>query len=416
MKAIRTAMAAIALLAGASMAQAQCVGDCNDNGTVAVNELVLGVNIALDREELSACDSFDSNNSQSVEVNELVTGVNNLLRGCGPTPTATTPGSGPTLTPTPTEPTTGNTPTPTVTGGTGGSAACTFGTADSSLRLCFLGTCVAPLGVSGALEVQCGGAGSGQGGGDRNCECIFGSFDPVFISSVGYACVEEPEGTTCPAGTQDCGGTESVNVDLIVDTDVGTCSGNADCAAKCDTYCAGLNPVKTRFSSGCESFCQSGTRVDQPCECDVLGGATCAGGSTTDCPAGSCEGKDNETDIDCHCQCVDEAFGANTAAGALRCRLPTAIRVEAALPCDNAGVLVRLPPLCAPFTSGEASGILEKLNETQDPLEFDSLIGNSTTCAAIDGGDASDLTLVANLGFFDSTIGDIISQLTINCQ
>lgn len=63
-----------------------CVGDCNANGTVAVNELVLGVNIALDRAELSACEVFDPNDSGGVEVNELVTGVNNALRGC-PTPT-----------------------------------------------------------------------------------------------------------------------------------------------------------------------------------------------------------------------------------------------------------------------------------------------------------------------------------------
>lgn len=59
-----------------------CVGDCNDDQGVMVNELVTGVNIALDRAALSTCMTFDGNASLHVEVNELVTGVNNLLRGC----------------------------------------------------------------------------------------------------------------------------------------------------------------------------------------------------------------------------------------------------------------------------------------------------------------------------------------------
>lgn len=62
--------------------QGRCVGDCDSSGRVQVNELVTGVNIALDRAELAACPQFDTNASSSVEVNELVLGVNSLLRGC----------------------------------------------------------------------------------------------------------------------------------------------------------------------------------------------------------------------------------------------------------------------------------------------------------------------------------------------
>lgn len=59
-----------------------CVGDCDGRGGVVVNELVLGVNIALSRQPLSMCPSFDPNDSGSVSVDELVRGVNNALRGC----------------------------------------------------------------------------------------------------------------------------------------------------------------------------------------------------------------------------------------------------------------------------------------------------------------------------------------------
>lgn len=59
-----------------------CVGDCNGNGTVAINELIVGVNIALGRQRVSACRAFDSNQSQSVTINELVRAVGNALSGC----------------------------------------------------------------------------------------------------------------------------------------------------------------------------------------------------------------------------------------------------------------------------------------------------------------------------------------------
>jgi hypothetical protein len=49
---------------------------------VAINELVLGVNIALERAALIECPVFDQNDSQRVEVNELVSAVNSALSGC----------------------------------------------------------------------------------------------------------------------------------------------------------------------------------------------------------------------------------------------------------------------------------------------------------------------------------------------
>ncbi len=59
-----------------------CVGDCDGNGEVAVNELVTGVNIALGSLPLSSCGAFDSNGDEDVAVNELLQGVNAALNGC----------------------------------------------------------------------------------------------------------------------------------------------------------------------------------------------------------------------------------------------------------------------------------------------------------------------------------------------
>jgi hypothetical protein len=59
-----------------------CTGDCSGDAMVAVNELVLGVGIALDRTPLSQCIVFDEGADGNVAVNELVQAVAFALRGC----------------------------------------------------------------------------------------------------------------------------------------------------------------------------------------------------------------------------------------------------------------------------------------------------------------------------------------------
>ena len=64
---------ALGALLASPPAQAQsCVGDCNDDGMVAINELIIGVNIALDSQPVSACPSFDVNDDGMVTINELI--------------------------------------------------------------------------------------------------------------------------------------------------------------------------------------------------------------------------------------------------------------------------------------------------------------------------------------------------------
>jgi hypothetical protein len=60
----------------------ECPGDCDANRTVAVNELVHAVNIALDSAEIDACSSADRDRDMRIRVDELVTAVRNALAGC----------------------------------------------------------------------------------------------------------------------------------------------------------------------------------------------------------------------------------------------------------------------------------------------------------------------------------------------
>ena len=61
---------------------APCIGDCDADGMVAINELVLGVNMALDLQPVTACPAFQ-NAQAMVDIAQLVTGVKNALNGCG---------------------------------------------------------------------------------------------------------------------------------------------------------------------------------------------------------------------------------------------------------------------------------------------------------------------------------------------
>ena len=70
----RATVGALVLIGGLSLqlpalrtparAAASCVGDCNGNGAVTVNELIIGVNIALGSDSLDRCQSLDVNGGQ----------------------------------------------------------------------------------------------------------------------------------------------------------------------------------------------------------------------------------------------------------------------------------------------------------------------------------------------------------------
>jgi YVTN family beta-propeller protein len=102
-----------------------CIGDCDRNRVVSVDELVTGVNIGVGALDVSSCPEFDPDLSRTVTIDELVRGVAAALDGCpaDETPTPTPPASATvsktalSLTPTGTSTSTatGTPPTPTRT-------------------------------------------------------------------------------------------------------------------------------------------------------------------------------------------------------------------------------------------------------------------------------------------------------------
>lgn len=101
-------------------AHAACVGDCNHDGEVTVDELIDMVNVALGSAQAS-CSAGDANADGEITIDEILTAVNATLNGCPATATPTPSGTATaSMTATPSSTATASftaTATPTATGG-----------------------------------------------------------------------------------------------------------------------------------------------------------------------------------------------------------------------------------------------------------------------------------------------------------
>jgi hypothetical protein len=68
-----------------------CVGDCQRDCQVTIDELLTIVDISLGTADLSACAAGDGNGDQTIAIDELVTAVNDALDGCAATCVSRTP-------------------------------------------------------------------------------------------------------------------------------------------------------------------------------------------------------------------------------------------------------------------------------------------------------------------------------------
>jgi hypothetical protein len=85
-----------ALPQGRAGAQASCVGDCDGNRSVSVDEVVLGLDIALGRQTVDRCRAMDANNDGRVTIEEPIAAVGNFLNHC---PIVPPPAMGPEIGP-----------------------------------------------------------------------------------------------------------------------------------------------------------------------------------------------------------------------------------------------------------------------------------------------------------------------------
>jgi hypothetical protein len=66
----------------AAFAALACPGDCNGDGSVTIDELLIGVNLALSEAAPKACPAFDANLDGLITVDELIEATSRALNGC----------------------------------------------------------------------------------------------------------------------------------------------------------------------------------------------------------------------------------------------------------------------------------------------------------------------------------------------
>ena len=421
----RTALVALVVaLCAAAQANAVCVGDCDGDGRVSIANLQACVNRGSGLPAPS-CAAADQNNDGNVDPNEVDACVQSFLDSATcpmvftPAPTNTvaktnTPVPSPTITNTaaPTSTLTKaptNTPTPTNTAAPTNTVAplgehvCTL-TTGSALDL---ETAALPLSLvpTGTFSINCGAPGAG---GIAACACQLLQFGAVVIPAIGDVCVNPASG--CEPGKIDCDGGEKLDVNLNADHNIGDCTTNAACEASCNAHCAALGQGFAVQSFGCEGYCQGGSND----------GAECARDS--ECPGGQCPGGEPVSHFDkCNCTCSASGIGDPSLAGGLSCNLGTQINVE--LPsnghCGDTAT-IQLPPVCGAVTTETSTGVVKNANNTANatiPKNGPSVVdGNRVSCANFQAGTLTSLKMVGQLGFYDSTLGDIRSGNTFVCQ
>jgi cysteine-rich repeat protein len=83
------ALALLALVAVHANPTVACNGDCDGNGTVRIEELILAVQITLDGSGVDRCPAADLDANGAITVSEIVAAVDVALSGCAPEPTPT---------------------------------------------------------------------------------------------------------------------------------------------------------------------------------------------------------------------------------------------------------------------------------------------------------------------------------------
>jgi hypothetical protein len=244
--ALCAALVSTGAIAPAAPAAAQtCEGDCNADRSVAINELILGVRIALGDTPIGDCRAMDGDSNDAVTVNELVAAVSRALQGCGePTSTPTH-----TSTPLPTNipvpptgtPTRTNTPVPT-TGDAAALAASARVATEPILRLFVLQASVGTAAsIAGRARAAAGGSAGVSGCAQLDCS-LFGTQE-VCCSDTQFSQFFD----NCTF--DDLGGVVSLTGLYVLDSDV------AD-------VCAGAIPLGASFTASLNNFTHDVTFPD----------------------------------------------------------------------------------------------------------------------------------------------------------
>lgn len=422
-------VATVALgLSAPVFAQPACVGDCDGDGSVTVDEVITMVNIALGTAAVETCAAGDGDGSGDITVDEILSGVTNALEGCSGDPD-------PTPTPTPSqvvEPTVTPTATPTLEGGALGTRRFFLNPQQSNI--------VAVLGPG--FEVPIGNFRGQTNGvmGDAFIDLEAGAPDENGLALVNITATSDfivaqaaianlticlrPIVPVASAGVIQCNGGLDYSIQTSVDRVAGQIGVDGFTAADCTAIggtIEGPNQVCATGDVGVECFlnedCDSSPGAGDglcglstgtcpglgllgggdPCNSNAdCGGATCtpvrctAGKVGEACRnAGDCDSTPESEDGECGVQAsnpggcqgpltigqIDEDSGAGSliiapieAQGITLNGLPLRLSFESGLPCGDEGAGVTQ---AFALTTGTARTVIQNFNATPDDMVFE---------------------------------------------
>jgi hypothetical protein len=270
----------------------------------------------------------------------------------------------------------------------------------SSIRLA---TALGPfnLAASGSIDIATGGS-----FGEHSASCNIRELDPLNVAGVGFVCLSSAQG--CPAGSVDCAGGNPRGMAFSGTRNIGACNSNNQCENQCQALCASSGASALSTGVGCEGFCSGDNPPNQPCTTD----AECAASGN-----GSCNGQDGAPLGNvCNCQCVATNLSPGSPPGTVQCNLGADLVVEIAAPCDGQDVLITVGSTCIPMTTANSVGVLQNANNAGNLLAVPSRQGSAKSCLDMDAYEVSGLSIGGHVAFFGSTIGDILSQVNVECE
>jgi len=252
------------------------------------------------------------------------------------------------------------------------------------------------LDLSADLTLRCDDPAEGGG----NCQCIVNNIDPIHLTSFGVVCATPTD--RCSSGSLDCDGGSPKESQFVSDHDAGSCTGNANCATTCDSYCSNIG--KTRMSSNCEGFCVGGANAGGACN------------ALADCPGSHCFGIPLSHGNICSCHCAGNA-GSAAAPGHFQCQVGLYLTFEFEAPCDGTDQLFIVADQCLTLTSESLDATIKNANAQSAEINVDALSGASQTCPNLASDGTAGLSMVGVIPMTDTpSYGDIIATLNLPCE
>lgn len=171
--------------------------------------------------------------------------------------------------------------------------------------------------------------------------------DPRFIhfasgttDFAGWLCIMQTYnvcGAKRGTGEIDCNGGGALGFDVLADSNIGHCGGNAACKNKCDTFCR--NEGQKKYGSHCAL------------------------------PQHRCE-----------CRCITRHAGSSGVPGIAQCYLGAHVTIEAALPCGDGDAFVDFGDHCFPMTTSSTTATIKHADFSQSQIGPIDETGASIPC------------------------------------